>query len=280
AARALAQVLQDLGDQKARQDFELDRRLLAKAAPGIVPPEDWFTPPPAADALVSIIILCCNEVEATCRCLESIRRQTRKPYELILIDNGSTDTTPGLLDEVRSWAEPARVQVIRNTENRGYPAGVNQGLSAAKGEFLILLNNDTIVTSQWLEGLIRVSLVAGGAGLVGPVSNGAPPPQLVPLEFKELAELDAFAEQRKRQFARQAMEFPRLTGFCLLIRRDALRKIGSALDERYGIGFFEDDDLCLRARKAGLRLRIAPDVFIHHDGGRTFRSLGLDAPAL
>jgi len=91
--------------------------------------------------------------------------------------------------------------------------------------------------------------------------------------------LDAFALDHQRQFAGQAAEFPRLTGFCLLIRRDALRKIG-ALDERFGTGFFEGDDLCLRARKAGLRLRIAPDVFIHNEGGRTFRSLGLNAPAL
>src|SRR5262249_24289097 len=154
AVRALAQVLQDLGDLKARQELEHDRCLLAKAAPGMVPPEDWFIPPPAAEAMASIIILCCNEVKATRRCLDSVRRHTRKPYELILIDNRSTDTTPGLLEEVRSWAEPARVEVIRNAENRGYPAGVNQGLSAPKGEFLILLNNDTILTSQWLEGLI------------------------------------------------------------------------------------------------------------------------------
>jgi len=280
AARALGQVLQDLGDGPAREQLEHERRLLAQATTGIVPAEDWFTPPPAADALASIIILCCNEVEATRRCLESIRRHTRQPYELVFVDNGSTDATSALMEEVRTWAEPARVEIIRNAENRGYPSGVNHGLAAAKGQFLVLLNNDTIVTSQWLEGLIRVSLVAGGAGLVGPVSNGAPPPQLVPFEFQETSQLDAFAESRRREFAGQALEFPRLTGFCLLIRNDALAKIGRSMDERYGIGFFEDDDLCLRARQAGLRLRVAPDVFIHHDGGRTFRSLGLDAPAL
>jgi GT2 family glycosyltransferase/Flp pilus assembly protein TadD len=280
ASRALAQVLQDLGDTEARQQLEQEHRLLVKAAPGIVPPDDWFTPPPAADALASIIILCCNEVEATRHCLDSVRRHTRRPYELILIDNGSTDSTPAFLDEVRGWSEPARIVIIHNAENRGYPVGVNQGLTAAKGAFLILLNNDTIVTSEWLDGLIRLSLVCGGAGLVGPVSNGAPPPQLVPFEFREVFQLDAFAEERKRQFAGQGVEFPRLTGFCLLIRRDALCKIGGNMDERYGIGFFEDDDLCVRARNAGLRLRIAPDVFIHHEGGRTFRSLRLDAPAL
>jgi len=279
AVRALAQVLLELGDRKARQQLEHDRRQLAKAAPGIVPEEDWFALPPAADALASLIILCCNEVEGTRGCLESVCKHTRQPYELILIDNGSTDATPALLEEVRSWSGPARVEIIRNAENRGYPIGVNQGLAVAKGEFLVLLNNDTIVTPSWLDGLVRVSLVVGGAGLVGPVSNGAPPPQLVPFSFTETAELDAFALERQRQFAGQAAEFPRLTGFCLLIRRDALRKIG-ALDERYGTGFFEDDDLCLRARKAGLRLRIAPDVFIHHEGGRTFRSLGLDTSAL
>src|SRR5262249_43969882 len=72
-----------------------------------------------------------------------------------------------------------------------------------------------------------------------------------------------------------ALEVERLIGFCLLLRREAYAAVG-ALDERFGLGFFEDDDLSVRARQAGFRLLVALDVFIHHFGSRTFAGLGID----
>src|ERR1700694_4931049 len=67
----------------------------------------------------------------------------------------------------------------------------------------------------------------------------------------------------------------RLTGFCLRARREVLEQIGG-FDEGYGLGFFEDDDLCVRAREAGFRLLVAQDVYVHHFGSRTFQGLGID----
>ncbi len=114
--------------------------------------------PPAPGGLASIIVLCCNEVAYTRQCLESVLAHTRQPYELILVDNGSTDETPAYLEEVRRRPEPEWVEVIRNGENRGFAAGCNQGLAAARGRYLVLLNNDTIVSAGWLEGLVAWSL--------------------------------------------------------------------------------------------------------------------------
>jgi GT2 family glycosyltransferase/Flp pilus assembly protein TadD len=279
AVTALADVLYQLGDGEARERLSKSRRLLSKAAPGILPAEEWFAAPLQADDLASIIILCCNEVECTRLCLESVRRHTRQPYELVLIDNGSTDATPQLLAATEGWREPARVVTIRNEQNRGYPAGVNQGLAAARGQFLVLLNNDTVVTPGWLEGLIRVSLLSGGPAMVGPVSNYAPEPQLVPAGYTDLSGLDDFALAHREKLAGQVHEFPRLTGFCMLLPRPALQKIGG-LDEQYGAGFFDDDDLCVRARRAGVPLRVALEVYLHHEGSRTFRALGLDTSNL
>ena len=71
----------------------------------------------------------------------------------------------------------------------------------------------------------------------------------------------------------------RLIGFCLLIRRAVVDEIG-VLDERFGVGCFEDDDYCLRAIEAGWRAVIAQDAFIHHFGGRTFVGSGLDHAAI
>jgi GT2 family glycosyltransferase len=71
------------------------------------------------------------------------------------------------------------------------------------------------------------------------------------------------------------LEVPKLSGFCLPGRREVLTRLG-ALDERIGPGFFDDDDLCVRARQAGFLLLVAADVFVHHFGGRTFLGLGID----
>ena len=101
--------------------------------------------PPAGDELASIIILCCNELEYTRLCLESVLRKTRSPYELILVDNASTDATPTYLEELRARPGPARVEVVRNETNLGFAAGCNQGLAKAQGRWVVFLNNDAVV---------------------------------------------------------------------------------------------------------------------------------------
>jgi GT2 family glycosyltransferase len=141
---------------------------------------------------------------------------------------------------------------------------------------VVLLNNDTIVTRGWLEGLIALSLHDWPhTGMVGPVTNCASPPQQIAASYRTREGIDAFAERCGRDFTATALNVNRLIGFCLLIRREVLDKIG-VLDEQFGIGFFEDDDLCVRAREAGYRLAVAQGVFIHHFGSRTFRGLGID----
>jgi GT2 family glycosyltransferase len=297
AARALFQVLGSAGDGLGQRRLASERRLLCRAAPEAIAAEPWFMEmPPAGGELASIIILCCNEVEFTRMCLESVLQHTRAPYELILVDNGSTDDTPAYLEEIRSQncgvgllsptplprvqgrraSAPERVVVIRNETNVGFPKGCNQGLAQARGRYLMLLNNDTIVTRGWLEGLVALSLHDWPhIGLVGPVTNCASPPQQIPAAYQDQGGIDTFAERWRRENAGKALSVTRLIGFCLLIRREVLEKVG-ALDEQFGIGFFEDDDLCVRAQQAGYRLAVAQDVFIHHFGSRTFKGLGIN----
>jgi GT2 family glycosyltransferase/tetratricopeptide (TPR) repeat protein len=278
AARALFQALGDSGDGMGQRRLADEQRLLAKAAPTIAPSEPWMERvPPSGEELVSIIVLCCNEVAFTRRCLESVLRHTRTPYELVAVDNGSTDATPAYLEEIRTRPGPARVVVIRNDFNRGFAGGCNQALASARGRYLVFLNNDTVVSDGWLAGLVGWALHDWPqVGLVGPVSNYAPPPQHVVGDYRELGGLDSFATRRRQEFAGKAIAVERLTGFCLLARREVLERVGG-FDEGYGLGFFEDDDLCVRARDAGFRLVLAQDVFIHHFGSRTFAGLGVDS---
>ena len=226
--------------------------------------------------LVSVVILCCNELRYTQLCLNSVFRHTRRPYELVLIDNGSTDGTPAYLDAIRSAPGPERVTVVRNEINLGFTPGCNQGIARATGRYVVLLNNDTVVTDGWLGALID-SLERHGprAGLVGPVSNATAAPQKIPVKYSDLSGLDTFAARLKRQHGTRTEVVSRLAGFCLVIRREVLETIGG-LDEQYGVGFFDDFDLCVRAREAGFDLLMAPGVFVHHFLSRTFAGQGID----
>lgn len=277
AARACLQAMNVVGDGEGQRQLVEQQRCLWQACPSLVPAEAWFSQPrPKGDELASLIILCCNQLEYTRQCLESVLKHTREPYELVLVDNGSSDGTLDYLEEIRRRRRSARTVVLRNETNHGYVAGCNQALEQIKGQYVVFLNNDTILTAGWLEGLVgRLLREWPSAGLVGPVSNGAMDAQCIRPDYTDLADLDVFAARRRQAFAGKMQAVQRLTGFCLLIRREVLERIGR-LDERYGMGFFEDDDLCVRAREAGYRLLIALDVYVHHFGNRTFQQLGLD----
>jgi glycosyltransferase involved in cell wall biosynthesis len=106
--------------------------------------------------LASIIIACWNELEFTRQCIPTLRRHTRGPWELIVIDNGSTDGTATYLAGVCDLAA-VPVTVISNSMNLGFPAAMNQGLRRARGEYLVLLNNDVVVTDGWLDQLIGLA---------------------------------------------------------------------------------------------------------------------------
>jgi GT2 family glycosyltransferase/tetratricopeptide (TPR) repeat protein len=295
ATRGLFEALGMTGDPEGQRRLARERRLLCRAAPQVAPPEDWFQQaPPVGDELASIIVLCCNQLEFTRQCLESLLERTRAPYELILVDNGSADGTEAYLKEIAqrtrepqglktnsshaasSLCGPGRVEVIRNETNLGFAVGCNQALKNAHGRYIVFLNNDTIVTDHWLEGLIGWTLHDWPkVGLVGPVTNYSRFPQSIPVDYMDVSGVQEFAARRLRQFVGKAMLGERLTGFCALIRREVLDQIGG-FDERFGLGFFEDDDLCVRVQEAGYQLLVALNVFIHHFGSKTFEHLGID----
>jgi glycosyltransferase involved in cell wall biosynthesis len=288
--------------------------------------------------LTSIIIPCWNQLAFTQQCFNALKNHTRLPWELIVIDNGSTDGTAVYLSGVRDMAA-VPVTIVSNTQNLGFPAAVNQGLQLARGEYLVLLNNDVVVTDGWLDQLIalacctKTAATAGNAesaegdggigleelvaasglpnvtivdvdsegqvdtgsgsspvrchcqrsgpiGLVGPMSNYAAPPQLIDgVPYQEMAEMPDFARRWRDAHRGEWFTVPKLSGFCLLMKRAVYEAIGG-LDERFGLGFFDDDDLAERARRAGFELAVARDLFVHHFGSRTFVGNGIDAGKL
>ncbi|HWD18472.1 MAG TPA: glycosyltransferase, partial [Verrucomicrobiae bacterium] len=226
----------------------------------------------------SIIILALNQWEHTEKCLQSLAAHTPEPHEIIVVDNGSSDKTPGAL-RVLAVKNP-RIRVVVNRENCGFAGGNNQGLAVARGRHVVLLNNDTVVSAGWLGRMLAVFERHPETGMVGPMSNYVSGPQLItPAPYSNLAEMPAFAAQWTSAHAGQSVEAARLVGFCVALRRDVVDKIGS-LDTRFGNGNFEDDDLCIRARLAGYSLRIAQDSFVHHTGGQTFQGAKIDYAAM
>jgi len=229
--------------------------------------------------LVSIVLPCWNGAEYTQGCVESIFANTDWPFELVVVDNGSTDSTVTYLDSLAS--KHPNVRLVLNKENLGFGLACNQGMALARGQYVVLLNNDTVLTEGWLARLISHAEADLEVGIVAPRSNWVAGPQLVGRVSygPELAALPDFARNwQKAHFGRRRY-VDRVVGLCMLIKREVLEKVGG-FDPRFGVGNFEDDDYCLRARMAGYRICIADDVFIHHFGHRTFLGNRVDYDAL
>ena len=259
---------------------------------------DWFTPTNAAfnpltgfhqilslprgtaldQPTVSIIILTWNQLEYTKECLEALDRHTKQNHEIIIVDNGSIDGTPDWLQE--HAAGDNRLRLALNSDNRGFAAGCNQGLALAKGDWLILLNNDVVVTEGWLDGLLDCHEMTPCAGIVGPLTNNASGIQGIgPASYQDVQELDRFAQDFRIANRHRRIYSRRVVGFCLLFHRRLFERIGN-LDNRFGTGNYEDDDLCLRAAIAGFQNVVAADVYLHHYGSVSFQGGGVDYQSL
>ncbi|MEC1007017.1 glycosyltransferase [Bacillus subtilis] len=212
----------------------------------------------------SIIVLTYNQLALTKQCLESIWKHTNNDcIEVIVIDNGSHDGTRDYLKQITS------IKAIFNKMNEGFAKACNQGLEVASGDNILFLNNDTVVTNQWLEPMIKLLYQDDKIGMVGPVSNYVSGPQQVPVNYTNVEEIEDFSRLYCLQQRGRSKAVLRLVGFCLLVKKKVLDEVGG-FDERFVGGSFEDDDLSLRVLQAGYQLKIALDSFVHHHGHATF----------
>ncbi|MEB3100438.1 glycosyltransferase family 2 protein [Ferviditalea candida] len=211
----------------------------------------------------SIIIPTYNGKELLAGCIRSIREHTGVPHQIIVVDNGSTDGTA-------EFCLQEKVLLISLPQNEGYPRACNLGMKAADGKNLLLLNNDVVVTKNWLDRLLACLQSDAKTGIVGPMTNYATGKQKVPsVPYRGLEGMQRFAEQWNHPDPRRWLQVNRIVGLCFLMRRTVVETIGW-LDERFSPGYYEDDDYCHRARLAGYRVMLAGDVFVHHYGSRSF----------
>ncbi|PFZ89563.1 glycosyltransferase family 2 protein [Bacillus wiedmannii] len=215
--------------------------------------------------LTSIVILTHNQLKYTKECIDSIREYTdQKEYELIVVDNASTDGTVQWLQQQQD------ILLIENAENKGFPKGCNQGIRKAKGENILLLNNDVVVTKNWLKNLLTCLYADKDTAAVGPVTNSASYYSAIPTFYTNIQEMQEFASGFNQSDSEKWEERMKLIGFCMLIKKTVLNDIG-LLDERFTPGNYEDDDISLRIYEKGYKLFLCKDTFIHHYGSTSWK---------
>ncbi|MDO7898338.1 glycosyltransferase [Pseudomonas citrulli] len=223
---------------------------------------------------VSVVVLTYNNLALTRACLDSLVTHSHYPnLEIIVVDNHSSDDTPAFLT---AWAKGHRDRiVILNPDNKGFAAGNNVGLAAASGDYLVILNNDTIVTAGWVKGLIRHLRDNPNIGIIGPITNNIGNEAKVNTRYSLIEDMHVESSQLTHARMGECFEINTLAFFCVMFPRSTYEQIGG-LCEEYGLGFFEDDDYCRRVQQRGLHAVCAEDVFVHHHLSASFNQLGME----
>ena len=231
--------------------------------------------------LVSIIMLTYNQLADTKLCVESLFKHTKDVnFELIFVDNGSTkDDTRIYLETLKK--EHKNIKTIFNEENLGFACANNQGIEEAEGEYVLLLNNDVILTDGWLSRMLDIAESDEKIGVVAPCTNHASGRQVVTFGGTENDDegIQQFAKNILLKHAGKRISVGRIIGFCMLIKREVLFKVG-VLDEMFGPGGYEDYDYCMRVKREGYNIIIALDTFIFHIGGKGYSSNNMDYMSL
>ena len=219
--------------------------------------------------LVSIVILNWNNQKLLHQCLTSVLCTNYSNYEVIVVDNGSTDGSSAMVRR-----EFPTVTLIENERNLGFSEGNNRGIRRSKGNYIVLLNEDTEVDPNWLINLIEVAksdeqigilgcklyyfqnrrIIQHAGGVIGKhaISGHIGDGQVDTGQFDEIAYLDY------------------VTGAAFMIRRELLDDIG-LLDPIY-FAYFEDTDICYRARKSGFKVVYVPSAIVYHHRSASWRA--------
>jgi len=242
--------------------------------------------PSPGDVPVEVVVPVYNAPDDLRRCVESVLAHTGGNYGLVLIDDASPDpAVRALFDEIAARGL-GHVTLLANDTNLGFTGTANRGMSRSRAD-VVLLNSDTIVTSGWLDALLRCAASNPRIGTITPFSNNAEICSYPLLCGNHEWPSGTDPEPLRDAIAAAAVpcypDLPTGVGFCLYVRRALIDDIG-VFDPAFGAGYGEENDFCMRAAGAGWRNVLCDDAFVVHVGGRSFmgakESLGVRNTAL
>ena len=233
-------------------------------APSETDPVEPVSLNPTEAPVASIIIPVFNKLAYTAACLDSlVGHVQRTPFEVIVVDDCSTDETPDFLGRCSG------LKAIRNKENSGFIASCNAGAQAASTDLLVFLNNDTTVTEGWLDALVETFQGIPDAGIVG-ARLAYPDGRLQEAGGIIFSDASGWNYGRNENPAEPQYNFTAeadyVSGACLALSRQLFEQLGG-FDTHYAPAYYEDTDLCFRVRQAGYKVYCQPAcTIIHHEG--------------
>ena len=251
----------------ARVAQEFQARPAFDEALALLPLDEPFAPfalPVSGQPRVSVIIPIHGKLAYTLACLRSLARHgARTAFEVIVVDDASPD------DSAATLARIAGLHLVRNADNLGFVGSCNAGAAAARGEFLLFLNNDTQVTPGWLDALLQCFADHPDCGIAGS-KLVYPDGRLQEAGALVFADGSCWTtgrfEPRQAATFRWRREVDYVSGAALLIRREVFRQVGG-FDMRYAPAYYEDVDLAFAVRRLGLRVYYEPaSTVIHCEG--------------
>jgi GT2 family glycosyltransferase len=292
------QVVAEAAPEESAPSLELEDRNIQMQVDTLVSAAHWAGPTPVRMATyktaeqpeplkwsasvsrepVEIVIPVFNALGETLACLDSINGSTAVPLLVRLIDDGSD---PPVGEALKAYvADKPWISLHSFDSNRGYTYASDFGIRQGSTAWVVLLNSDTIVTRGWLEGMLACAKTDDAIGFVGPLSNAASY-QSVP-ELYDAARKwkvnrlppgvtpDDMAAIVRRASLKAYPRVPLLNGFCTMMKRSLFIELGGLNPGAFPTGYGEENDLCLRAAKAGIELAVADDVYVYHVKSASF----------
>lgn len=221
-----------------------------------------------------IVIPVYNAYECLEPCIESLVKYTNFcKAHLILIDDKSPDKRVLPLLEKYEKKHNNKITLLRNEKNIGFVATVNRGIKFSNNDVL-LLNSDTVVPEGWLDRIIECAYSDKNIATVTPLSNNTTPVRLFESirknGFPDGYDLSKMAKLVKDCSMRLYPDLPSGHGFCMYVKREALRKVGLFDEETFGRGYGEENDFCFRCFEYGYRHALCDDVYVLHKGSQSF----------
>lgn len=228
---------------------------------------------------VTIIIPCFNAVDYTKQCVESVILNTNVNYELILINNGSNDGTKKYFNYLKRSLKPnkylKKINILQFGRNLGVAKSLNLGISKSLGKYICYLNNDIIVTKNWLYKMLKIFKTDTKIAAIGTMFNKLQDTNFVRQVEKDKTLIDKIAKAMDILNHGKIKKANTIHGMCMLIRKNVFKKIG-LFSEKFYPCFGEDIEFCERLKKNGYKLVDAADVFIFHYWHKSVKSKQFD----